>query len=247
VTAASVRQLAGIQKITGDLEKGTLVVEYDPRLTTPEQMAQQIEKVGYRVEGRFTIHEIGRKHATCDHRDGAQFDALHLACHSPRVRIHEPRSPRVIDAIPSADTHVQFPDAGVGGARSTGSIVPPRRQRNGYREYTDADVARVRFIAGARQLGFSLDDNIEILELRDHRQAPCRVVLNMIEQKSNEIQNRIAELKRLDQELRQLYAQGLKFPLNDVDGKKCVCHLVSEKANSAARLPKRSRRKSRRR
>jgi copper chaperone CopZ len=45
--------LAGIKQVTSDLEKGTLVVEYDPQAVTPDQIAQQIEKVGYRVEGRF--------------------------------------------------------------------------------------------------------------------------------------------------------------------------------------------------
>ncbi len=110
-----------------------------------------------------------------------------------------------------------------------GVLPSPCRQANGYRDYSEADVERVRFVAGARRLGFSLKDNIEILALRDRREAPCRVVLNLIQQKSDEIKKRIKELRRIDKELRQLHALGLKFPMNDVDGKNCVCHLISEK------------------
>ncbi|MBI3535987.1 MAG: MerR family transcriptional regulator [Chloroflexi bacterium] len=127
---------------------------------------------------------------------------------------------------------------------SIGVLPRAKRQANGYREYSDADVERAKFLAGARRLGFSLNDNIEIIALRDKRQAPCRFILNLIEHQADEIERRIAELVRLKVELRQLRALGLKFPLNDVDGKNCVCHLVSEKANSAVHQPKRSRRKS---
>jgi copper chaperone CopZ len=45
--------LAGIQQVTGDLDKRTLVVEYDAHAVTPDQIAQQIEQVGYHAEGRF--------------------------------------------------------------------------------------------------------------------------------------------------------------------------------------------------
>jgi copper chaperone CopZ len=55
--------LAGIKQVTGDLEKGTLVVEYDPQAVTPDQIAQQIEKVGFRVQGRF--NPCNQKGAHC--------------------------------------------------------------------------------------------------------------------------------------------------------------------------------------
>ena len=38
-----------------------------------------------------------------------------------------------------------------------------------------------------------------------------------------------AELQRLEAELRQLRSLGLTFPTDDVDGKDCVCHLITEK------------------
>jgi DNA-binding transcriptional MerR regulator len=112
-----------------------------------------------------------------------------------------------------------------------GLLPPARRLKNGYRDYDEIDVARVRFVSGARYLDFSLDEIQEILELRDQRKAACRVVLNLLEEKANEISQRIAELQRMETELRELHRLGQTFPMDDVDGKNCVCHLVSENAN----------------
>ncbi len=111
-----------------------------------------------------------------------------------------------------------------------GLLPPPKRLDNGYRDYDETDVARARFVAGARYLDFSLDDIQEILDLRDQRIAACRVVLDLLEEKADEISQRIAELQRMETELLELYRLGLTFPTDDVDGKNCVCHLVSESA-----------------
>ena len=109
-----------------------------------------------------------------------------------------------------------------------GLLPPPERLNNGYRDYDDTAVDRVRFVAGARSLDFSLDDIQEILALREQREAPCRVVLDLLQEKAIEINRRIAELQRMEAELRDLHRLGLTFPTDDVDGKNCVCHLVSE-------------------
>jgi hypothetical protein len=74
-------------------------------------------------------------------------------------------------------------------------------------------------------------DNIgEVLALRDRREPPCRVVLNLLCEKADEIGRRIADLQRLEAELQQLYTLRATFPTDDVDGKACVCHLVAQKA-----------------
>lgn len=111
-----------------------------------------------------------------------------------------------------------------------GVLPPPRRLPNGYRTYDESDVDRLKFVLGARRLGFSLDDIREILAMRDRREAPCRVVLDLMRQRADEIARRITELQRLENDLRRLHDLGLTFPTDDVDGKDCVCHLVSEQA-----------------
>ncbi len=112
-----------------------------------------------------------------------------------------------------------------------GVLPPPRRKPNGYREYDGNDVERLKFVAGARQLDFSLDDIAEILALRDRREAPCRVVLDLLEQKARVVARRIEELRKLETNLRELHELGTTFPMDDVDGKNCVCHLVSSYVN----------------
>ncbi len=111
-----------------------------------------------------------------------------------------------------------------------GVLPPPRRLPNGYRVYDQIDIARLKLVAGARRLDFSLDDIGEILAMRDRREAPCRTVLDLMLEKAEEITIRIQDLKNLERELRELYKIGLTFPTDDVDGKACVCHLVSERA-----------------
>jgi DNA-binding transcriptional MerR regulator len=108
-------------------------------------------------------------------------------------------------------------------------LPSPARKPNGYRDYDQADIERLRLVAGARRLDLSLDDIREILALRDQREAPCRTLLDRIQQKADEVAERIVVLQRLEAELRDLHALGLTFPTDDVDGKNCVCHLVSEK------------------
>ena len=115
---------------------------------------------------------------------------------------------------------------------SIGVLPSPNRKPNGYRNYDAADVERVKLAAGARRLGFSLDDIGEILAMRDRGEAPCRAVLDLLARKADEIHLRIAELQRLETELYQLFALGLTFPVDDVEGKNCICHLVSQRGTS---------------
>lgn len=110
----------------------------------------------------------------------------------------------------------------------SGVLPAPKRLPNGYRTYDEKDVDRLKLVAGTRRLDFSLDDIGEILAMRDRREAPCRTVLDKMLEKADEIAQRIQELQRLEKELRELHELGLKFPTDDVDGKACVCHLISE-------------------
>ena len=111
-----------------------------------------------------------------------------------------------------------------------GILPAPARAENNYREYIEQDVDRLRLVAGARRLNLSLDDIQEIIALRDRREAPCRILLERLQRKADEIAERIRELKQLERELRTLQEMGLTFPTDDVEGKHCVCHLVSEHA-----------------
>jgi DNA-binding transcriptional MerR regulator len=114
---------------------------------------------------------------------------------------------------------------------SIGILPSPQRTPNGYRDYTEKELERARFVAGLRSLDLSLDEIAEILAMRDRREAPCRTLLDRIEQKAGQIEERIRRLRQMEIDLRQLHGLGLTFPTDDVDGKNCICHLVIERPN----------------
>lgn len=114
-------------------------------------------------------------------------------------------------------------------------LPPPERKKNRYRDYTTADVDRLNLVAGLRRLDFSLDEAKELLDLRDRQIAPCKTLLDLLDKKANEIRQRIKELRGLERDLKELYSLGLRFPTNDVEGKNCVCHLVSNQGPTRER------------
>src|SRR6266508_3608484 len=79
---------------------------------------------------------------------------------------------------------------------------------NGYREFDERHLERARFVVGARSLDLSLDDISEILAIQDQRAAPCRTLLDLIEQKADQIEERIRLLKQMEDDLRQLHKLG---------------------------------------
>jgi DNA-binding transcriptional MerR regulator len=109
---------------------------------------------------------------------------------------------------------------------SVGLLPRPQRAENNYRRYAPADAERLRFVASARSLGFSLDDVAEILAARDKGLAPCQRVLDVVAQRLAEIDHRIAGLLTLRDSLKRLHAEGALLSLDDVQGENCVCYLL---------------------
>jgi len=130
--------------------------------------------------------------------------------------------------ISELSEHTGVPAKTIRYYEGMGLLPSPARKPNGYREYREVDVERLKLVAGARRLDFSLAEISEIIDLRDRQIAPCGVLLDLLDQKAEEIGQRIAELQRVQKDLEGLYSVGLTFPTDDVEGKNCVCHLVSE-------------------
>ncbi len=130
--------------------------------------------------------------------------------------------------ISELSEHTGVPAKTIRYYEEMGLLPTPIRKPNGYREYREVDVDRLRLVAGARRLDFSLAEISEIIDLRDRQIAPCGVLLDLLNQKAEEISQRISELQRVQKDLESLYSVGLTFPTDDVEGKNCVCHLVSE-------------------
>ncbi|MFA5683058.1 MAG: helix-turn-helix domain-containing protein [Lysobacteraceae bacterium] len=80
--------------------------------------------------------------------------------------------------------------------------VPPRTD-GGYRDYSPAQVDRLRFIARGRALGFSLDEIRSLLRLAEAAELSCEEVDELARHHLAEIEQRIGELRRMAQALRR--------------------------------------------
>ena len=87
-----------------------------------------------------------------------------------------------------------------------GLLKKPQRTAAGYRLYAESDAARLRFIRRAKALGFSLEEIAELLCLNDGggRRGAVRA---LAEQRLSEIEQKLTELNRMRETLRDLVHQ----------------------------------------
>lgn len=96
-------------------------------------------------------------------------------------------------------------------------IMPkPKRKESRYRFYDELDLKRLRFIKRAKELGFTLKEIKELLNLKIESTATCGDVKHFAEHKLNDIEERIKDLKNIKIVLLKLINQ-------------CICEEVSTK------------------
>jgi len=82
-----------------------------------------------------------------------------------------------------------------------GLVKPARRPGSGYRIYGEQQLADLRFIRAAQEMGFSLREIQELLRLREGRASCCRTMRDRLETKRTTVRHRIALLRRFEKEL----------------------------------------------
>ncbi len=87
-----------------------------------------------------------------------------------------------------------------------GLLEKPARTASGYRHYRPDAVTRLRFIRQAKDLGFSLAEIKDLLALRVTPGKSCGDVRARAVSKVDDIDRRIASLKRMRQALTKLAA-----------------------------------------
>ncbi len=103
-------------------------------------------------------------------------------------------------------------------------LVPTDRRPNGYRDYDDSHVHKLKFVQRARSLGFSIDECRSLLSLYEDRHRASSDVKAIAEAKMVQIDQKLAELKGLRDTLSTLVAacHGDERPdcpiLNDLAG-----------------------------
>src|SRR5262245_56579104 len=76
------------------------------------------------------------------------------------------------------------------------ALLPcPQRAGKSYRIYTEADVELLRFIVGARSLGYPLSEIAQFLAARDDGSLPCQQVLASLSARLHEIERRFEDLQ----------------------------------------------------
>lgn len=84
------------------------------------------------------------------------------------------------------------------------ALVEPARAGNGYRDYSDSDVHRLRFLQRARGLGFSVAECRSLLSLYDDDHRASSDVKEIAMAKLGEIDRKIDELRGLRETLATL-------------------------------------------
>ena len=76
------------------------------------------------------------------------------------------------------------------------------RTQGGFRQYGESDVETLAFIRRVQGLGFKLTEIRGLLSLRGSRLQPCAPVRRRLEEKLVDVQRKLADLQKLEHELR---------------------------------------------
>ena len=85
-------------------------------------------------------------------------------------------------------------------------LSPPPRTRSNYRDYGPGEAARLIFIRRARDLGFSMPDIRELLELSKEDDRSCAEVDSLARAHLGQVESKIAALQVMRDELSRMIA-----------------------------------------
>ena len=86
-----------------------------------------------------------------------------------------------------------------------GLIAPNTRTDSGYRLYSKSDVVRISFILSAKEVGFTLNEIHQLLELEVTKDVKsCQDVKQFVDNKIQVVNQRLNEMKKIKQSLKIL-------------------------------------------
>ena len=82
-----------------------------------------------------------------------------------------------------------------------GLVKPQQNISTGYRDYTDDEVSKLKFIGKARKFDFSIDECRELLSLYEDKNRTSKEVKKMTLEKISQIDSKLRDLNGLKKEL----------------------------------------------
>jgi Cu(I)-responsive transcriptional regulator len=82
-----------------------------------------------------------------------------------------------------------------------GLVKPQQNITTGYRDYTDDEVAKLKFIGKARKFDFSIDECKELLSLYEDKNRTSKEVKKITLEKISQIDSKLRDLDGLKKEL----------------------------------------------
>ncbi|MBL0373865.1 helix-turn-helix domain-containing protein [Rhizobium sp. KVB221] len=101
-----------------------------------------------------------------------------------------------------------------------GLVAAPPRTEGNQRRYGQPEVDRLNFIRNARELGFEVDDIRELLDMAAEPQASCHQADSIAMNHLREVDQRIARLQALREELARMIKEC-------GHGHICDCRIIS--------------------
>lgn len=108
-----------------------------------------------------------------------------------------------------------------------GLLRKPPRTEAGYRVYAATDLRRLQFVMQAKRLGFSLQEIVGMLRLRERGECPCREVIETLEHHLRETEDQLARLQRFRDEIARTLKQWKKKGTRKVPGE-VICGLIEQ-------------------
>lgn len=96
-------------------------------------------------------------------------------------------------------------------------LPKPKRKESRYRIYDETDLKRLLFIKRAKELGFTLKEIKELMELKIDSESKCGDVKHLTEHKLKDVENRIRDLKRIENVLVKLINQCVNEEVTSVE------------------------------
>lgn len=118
-----------------------------------------------------------------------------------------------------------------------GILAPAVRLDSGYRLYDDGAVKKLRFIKNAQQMGFTLSEISDLLNLRVRQANHCGSVLVKAEKKLQQVDEKIKSLAGMRRILSRLVADCRSRKVTD------VCPILESLETRKMRQEKRPKRK----